>query len=122
MSDKIFHVQADVLEQFMTDVFAGIGVPRDEAAICADVLITADKRGIDSHGINRCKPIYYDRVKAGILDTTTNFEVVRETGTTAVIDGHNGMGHVIGKRSMQMAIDKASENGLGMTVVRNSTH
>jgi LDH2 family malate/lactate/ureidoglycolate dehydrogenase len=122
VSDKIFHVQADILEKFMTDVFAGIGVPRDEAAICADVLITADKRGIDSHGINRCKPIYYDRYKAGILSPTTDFEVVRETGTTAVIDGHNGMGHVIAKRSMQMAIDKAKENGLGMTVTRNSTH
>lgn len=122
MSDELYHVQADILEQFMTDVFAGIGVPREEAAVCADVLITADKRGIDSHGINRCKPIYYDRYKAGILDPETNFEVVRETGTTAVIDGHNGMGHVIAKRSMQMAIDKAKENGLGMTVTRNSTH
>lgn len=122
MSDELFHVEADVLEKFMVDVFCGLGVPRDEAAVCADVLITADKRGIDSHGINRCKPIYYDRVKAGILDTTTNFEIVRETGTTAVVDGHNGMGHVIAKRCMQMAIDKASENGMGMTVTRNSTH
>jgi LDH2 family malate/lactate/ureidoglycolate dehydrogenase len=115
-------VQADILEKFMTDVFAGAGVPRDEAAICADVLITSDRRGIDSHGINRCKPIYYDRMKAGILNPRTKFEVVRETGTTAVIDGHNGMGHVIGKKCMQMAIDKAKANGLGMTVARNSTH
>ncbi len=122
MSDKLFHVEADILENFMTDVFVGLGVPKGEAEVCADVLITADKRGIDSHGINRCKPIYYDRVKAGILNTTTNFEVVRETGTTAVVDGHNGMGHYIGKRCMQMAIDKAAENGLGMTVTRNSTH
>ena len=122
MSDELFHVEADILEKFMADVFAGLGVPADEAAVCADVLITADKRGIDSHGINRCKPIYYDRVKAGILNTTTEFEVVRETGTTAVVDGHSGMGHVIAKRCMQMAIDKAAENGMGMTVTRNSTH
>lgn len=122
MSDELFHVEADILEKFMADVFSGLGVPADEAAVCADVLITADKRGIDSHGINRCKPIYYDRVKAGILNTTTEFEVVRETGTTAVVDGHNGMGHVIAKRCMQMAIDKAAENGMGMTVTRNSTH
>lgn len=122
MSEEIFYVKADILERFMTDVFVGLGVPRSEAEVCADVLITADKRGIDSHGINRCKPIYYDRVKAGILNTTTEFEVVRETGTTAVVDGHNGMGHYIGKRCMQMAIDKAAANGLGMTVTRNSTH
>lgn len=122
VKEEIFHVQADILEKFMTDVFVGLGVPGEDAGVCADVLITADKRGIDSHGINRCKPIYYDRIKAGILDVKTEFEVVRETGTTAVVDGHNGMGHVIAKRCMQMAIDKAGANGLGMTVTRNSTH
>lgn len=116
------YVDSERLELFMTDVLAKLGIPREEAAICADVLITSDRRGIDSHGINRLKPIYYDRIKAGILDTTTNFEVVKETKTTAVIDGHNGMGHVIAKRSMQMAIDRAREYGLGMVAVRNSTH
>jgi len=78
---------ADLLETFMTDVFVACGVPRQEAAVCADILITSDKRGIDSHGINRCKPIYYDRIQAGILNPKTTFEVVRETMTTAVVDG-----------------------------------
>jgi L-2-hydroxycarboxylate dehydrogenase (NAD+) len=86
------------------------------------VLITADKRGIDSHGVGRFKPIYVDRIRTGILNPVTEFEVVREGQTTAVIDGHNGMGHVIGKRAMQMTIDKARASGLGMAVVRNSTH
>lgn len=122
MSESVFYVQADILERFMKDVFVGAGIPPDEAAVCADVLITADKRGIDSHGINRCKPIYYDRIKAGVLNPVTEFEVVRETPTTAVIDGHNGMGHVIAKRCMKMAIEKAEACGLGMTVARNSTH
>ena len=106
----------------MADVFKGVGVPEEDAKICADVLITADKRGIDSHGIGRLKPIYYDRIKAGIQHPVTNFEVLRETPTTAVIDGHDGMGHVIAKRAMAMAIDKAEHVGLGMVVVRNSTH
>ncbi len=122
MKNDSARVDVECLESFMKDVFVGVGVPEEEAATCAEILITADKRGIDSHGIGRCKPIYYDRIKAGILNTTTNFEIVRETPTTAVIDGHNGMGHVIGKRSMQMAIDKARGQGLGMVVVRNSTH
>jgi len=115
-------VDSKYLEEFMAEVFVALGVPREEAEVCADVLITADRRGIDSHGINRLKPIYYDRIKAGILNTTTDFEVVRETKTTAVVDGHNGMGHCIAKRSMQMAIDKAREYDLGMVATRNSTH
>ncbi len=107
----------------MVDVFKGVGVPEDEARICADVLISADKRGIDSHGVGRLKPIYYDRiVKGGIQKPLTEFEVVRDCKATAVVDGHDGMGMVVGKRCMQMAIDKAREHGLGMVVARNSTH
>jgi L-2-hydroxycarboxylate dehydrogenase (NAD+) len=116
------HVDFDTLERFMCAAFIRAGVPDADAAVCADVLITADKFGFDSHGFNRLKPIYLDRIKDGILDPVTQFEIVREGPTTAVIDGHNGMGHVIAKRSMQMAIDKASEFGMGMVAVRNSTH
>ena len=122
MSDNISWVSFELVERFMIDVFKEIGVPEDDARICAEVLITADKRGIDSHGAGRFKPIYYDRIKDGIQDPVTNFEIVSDGPTTAVIDGHNGMGHVIGKKSMQMAIDKAKQYGMGMVAVRNSTH
>ncbi len=122
MTDKTYWVKFDQLESFMTDVFMGVGVPADDAAVCAEVLTIADRYGIDSHGISRCKPIYYDRINIGIQQPITEFEVVKETPTTALIDGHHGMGHVIAKRSMQMAIDKAREYGLGMVAVRNSTH
>lgn len=120
--EDIIYIKAGYLEKFMADVFMGLGMPASDAGICADVLITADRRGIESHGINRCKPIYYDRIKAGTLNPITNFEIVRETKTTAVVDGHNGMGHVIGKKCMQMAISKAREYDMGMVVARNSTH
>lgn len=120
--ENLNYVPFDQMEQFMTDVFVGVGVPLEDAKVCADILITADKRGIDSHGIGRLKPIYYDRIKDGIQNPVTNFEIVKEGPTTAVIDGHDGMGHVIGKKAMQIAIDKAKKYGLGMTVVRNSTH
>ena len=112
----------DLAESFVTDVFEAIGVPRDEAAICADVLLESDRRGIESHGLNRFKPIYYDRVREGVQKATTEFEVVKKTMTTAVVDGHDGMGQVIGKKSMQMAIDMAKAYGMGMVSVRNSTH
>ncbi len=121
-SEKVAWVAIDTLERFMVDVFKGAGVPEEEARICADVLITADKRGIDSHGISRLKPIYYDRIKAGIQSPITKVEIIKEGPTSAVIDGHNGMGQVIAKRSMALAIEKAKKMGMGMVVVRNSTH
>ena len=58
----LHHIPFDDMERFMIDVFRGVGVPEEDARICADVLITSDKRGIDSHGIGRLKPIYYDRI------------------------------------------------------------
>ncbi len=110
------------IHAFITDVFIKLGVPSEDAKICADVLTESDKRGIDSHGIARLKTIYYDRIREGIQQAITNFEVVRNGPTTGVVDGHDGMGHVIAKRAMQMAIDKAKEYGMGMVAVRNSTH
>jgi len=107
---------------FMKEGFEKAGVPSHEAEICVDVLITADKRGIDSHGVGRFKPIYIDRIMDGTQKPVTNFEIVRETDTTAVIDGHNGMGHYIGVLANRMAVEKAKKHGTGIVAVRNSTH
>jgi len=115
-------LEFEVLENFMKDCLAKCGVPAEDAEIVSDVLIESDKRGIDSHGIGRLKPIYIDRMDAGILNPETKIDLIKETATTAVIDGNNGMGHVVSKKAMQMAIDKAKENGMGMVAVRNSTH
>lgn len=122
MEDQVVFIALDLLESFMSDVLKGAGVPEEDAKICANVLITADKLGIESHGIGRLKPIYYDRIKLGILNPVTEFEVVRKGPTTAVVDGHDGMGHVVAYRSMQMAIEKARQFGMGMVVARNSSH
>ena len=110
------------ITNFVVDAFKGYGIPEEDAKICADVLLESDKRGIESHGCNRFKPIYLDRIKAGIQNPVTNYEIVKETETTAVVDGHDGMGQVIGYKSMQLAIDKAKKYGMGMVVVRNSCH
>jgi Malate/L-lactate dehydrogenases len=122
MPGRIFYEPFEKMEQFMADVFVKAGVPAEDAKVCAEVLIEADKRGIDSHGVGRFRPIYIDRINAGLQKPVTEFEIIREGFTTAVVDGHNGMGQVIGKRAMQMAIDKAKKYGMGMVVVRNSTH
>ncbi len=115
-------VDWETITNFVTDAFTALGVPREEAAVCADVLIESDRRGIESHGVNRFKPIYIDRIQAGIQNPETRFEILRETPTTAVIDGHDGMGQVIGVRAMALAIEKARNYGMGMTAVRNSCH
>ena len=120
-SDSVF-VPFDKLERFMKEALMGAGVPKADAEIIADVLIESDKRGIDSHGIGRLKPIYIDRIDKGILNPVTNIEVLKDEKATAVLDGHNGMGHVVSHKAMNMAIEKAKKNGIAMTVVRNSTH
>ena len=112
----------DYLEGFMRDALVAAGVPEADARIVGEVLIESDRRGIDSHGIGRLKPIYIDRIRDRILDPVTRIEVVRDRKTTAVLDGHNGMGHVVARRAMELAIEKARAHGMGMTAVRNSTH
>ncbi|MCF7933962.1 MAG: Ldh family oxidoreductase [Spirochaetia bacterium] len=115
-------VEFEVLEQFMKDALIGAGLPEEDAAIVGEILITSDKRGIDSHGIGRLKPIYIDRIDAGILNPETKIDVIKDDMTAAVLDGNNGMGHVVSKKAMEMAIEKAQKYGMGMVAVRNSTH
>ena len=110
------------LHDFTKDAFMGVGVPEEDAEIVVDILLESDRRGIESHGCNRFKPVYIDRINAGIQQPVTNFEIIKETPTTAVVDGHHGMGQVIGYKAMSMAIAKAKEYGMGMVVVRNSCH
>jgi L-2-hydroxycarboxylate dehydrogenase (NAD+) len=112
----------EVLEKFMVNVMVKAGIPPEDAKIVADVLLQADKLGFDSHGVNRLKSIYLDRIKQGILNPVTTYKIVREGPTTAVIDGQNGMGHVISFNAMKLAIEKAKKYGMGMITVRNSSH
>jgi LDH2 family malate/lactate/ureidoglycolate dehydrogenase len=114
-------IPVSVIQAFIQDVFVGLEVPEGDAQISAEVLITSDLRGIDSHGVGRLK-YYYDRIVSRRHRPQTHMEVVKETETTALVDGHHGMGHVISHRCMQMAIEKARQYGLGAVAVRNGTH
>ncbi len=116
-------IDFETMENFMVDVFKGIGVPEEDAKTCAEVLIVADKRGIDSHGIGRLKPIYYDRIVHDKIQVPiTKIDIIRDKMATAVVDGNHGMGMVIATTCMNMAIEKARKYGMGMVVARNSTH
>ena len=119
--DNVIYVEVNILKNFIKDVFIGLQVPEMDAEIIADVIITSDMRGIESHGIQRLK-MYYDRIKEGIYNPKTEIEIVNDDNATAVIDGRCGMGHVIAYKAMKMAIEKAKKYGLGAVAVRNSTH
>jgi LDH2 family malate/lactate/ureidoglycolate dehydrogenase len=106
----------------MIDVFKAVGLPEADAKVSANVLITSDKRGIDSHGVGRFKPIYIDRILAGQINPVTKIDIVKETETTVVLDANNGMGQVVSVKAMEMIIAKAKKYGLGMAAVRNSNH
>ncbi len=118
----VVHLEWDMIEDFVNKVFMANGVPEEDAKICTDVLLDADKRGMDTHGLNRLKPIYIDRIQAEIQSAKTNWEIIKETSTTAVMDAHDGMGQVASYHAMKLAIEKAKEHGMGMVAVRNSTH
>lgn len=119
---KYATVQITFLRQFMEDALIAAGVPQNEANVAAQVLEWADVHGVSTHGIGRLKPIYINRINDNILKPTAPFDIVSETETTAVVDGHGGLGLFIGPKCMDICIDKAKKQGLAMVVVRNSTH
>lgn len=116
------YVSWQLIGDFMTAAFKAADVPEEDAKICADVLMESDRRGIESHGINRFKPIYIDRINAGIQKPVTEFEILKETPTTLVADAHDGMGMVASHKAMEMIIEKAKTYGMAMAAIRNSTH
>ncbi len=116
------YVPWDMIGDFMTDTFKAVGVPEEDAKLCADGLMESDRRGIESHGSNRFKPIYIDRINDGIQNPITKIDTLKETPTTAVLDANDGMGMVASYKAMEMAIAKAKQYGMGMVTVRNSTH
>ncbi|MHA1200018.1 MAG: Ldh family oxidoreductase [Candidatus Heimdallarchaeaceae archaeon] len=113
-------IPLDELYNFMKDVFIGLGYPEEQAIVSADILIEADLRGITSHGVQRLK-YYFVRVKAE-QHLVADYEILKDEAATAVIDGNHGNGHFISYKAMEMAIEKAKKYGVGMVVVRNSTH
>ena len=116
------YVSWELMNAFLIDAFKGYGVPETDARICADVLLESDRRGIESHGCNRFKPIYIDRILNGTLKPVTEIEILKDTPTTVVMDAHDGMGMVASHKMMKMLIEKARKYGMAGGAIRNSTH
>ncbi len=109
------------LKDFCNNVWTKVGVPEKDAQTTTDVLVMADLRGVDSHGVARL-PRYYMDLKNGWTKPTDQSRIVKETKATAIIDGGASLGQVVGRKGMELAIRKAKETAVGIVSVGNSHH
>jgi LDH2 family malate/lactate/ureidoglycolate dehydrogenase len=119
-SDRV-HVAADAAESFAQRLLLAHGLSEADAKIVAGCLVSADLRGVDTHGLARL-PIYLDRLRRGLINPRPALVPQRVTPVAAALDGENGFGFVVGTRAMNEAIEIAREYGLGLVCVRRSTH
>ena len=120
MADEV-RVWANPLIDFCVRVFQKMDVPEEDARITADVLVAADLRGIDSHGVARLRR-YVDGLRSGMMIARPQVQVVTETPVTALIDAGGGLGQPVSYRAMERALEKALQFGAGFVTVRNSNH
>ena len=114
-------ISAAPLAAFIARAFAAAGLPADDAQILAGLMVEADLRGSDTHGVIRL-PLYVRRIRAGGINTKPDIRVVSDRPSAALIDGDNGMGHLVMRRAAHLAIDKAKKTGIGWVGARMSNH
>jgi LDH2 family malate/lactate/ureidoglycolate dehydrogenase len=119
--DEPVLVWAEPLKEFCVQVFTKMDIPEEDARITANVLVTADLRGIDSHGVARLRR-YVNGLRSGMMRAHPEIKTVAETPVTARIDAGGGLGQPVSHRAMETAIRKAQEYGAGFVTVRNSNH
>ncbi len=110
------------LQEYVTRFFVQLGVPPADAGIAADVLVAADVRGVESHGVIRLNTYYGSRLRKGVMSPVTVISTVNETATTLALDAGNGLGQVAAFHAMNRCLAKAAESGVAMVTVRNSNH
>jgi len=120
MGERIV-VEISELKTFVIEVLINTGLLREDAEITADVLISADRRNIESHGVARLKR-YVDGIKSGIIIPDARLSIIKETPVSLVIDGSGGMGQPIAYNTMKMCIEKAKKGFMCFASVRNSNH
>jgi L-2-hydroxycarboxylate dehydrogenase (NAD+) len=118
---KIIYRVEDI-KDYSVRFFVKHGVSEENARISAEILVSADMRGVDSHGVIRLDTYYGSRLRSGLIDPKTPLTVLRETPTSLALDAGSGLGQVAGYHAMQRCIAKAGEVGMAMVTVRNSNH
>lgn len=119
--EPAIRTSADRLTAFAGSAFASVGVPEPDAHTIADALVDADLRGVHSHGA-RWIPSYVANLRVGSTNPRPRVREVSDGGTTAVLDGDLGQGHVVAAAASDMAVDRALEHGVGAVALRRSTH
>jgi L-2-hydroxycarboxylate dehydrogenase (NAD+) len=114
-------IPVERLKKFTSDVFVHCGCLKDEAALAAEVLILADHRGIDSHGVARLHA-YFTLLEAGEINPRPNVRKITSTSTTATVDGDNGLGLIVGPKANAIAMEMAEQHGSGWVSVKNTNH
>ena len=114
-------VAHDQLFQFTKSILQAAGCSEKDARLASEVLISADLRGVDSHGVARLVG-YVRLIDKGRVNTKPETRIIHETPSTAVLDGDSGLGLVVGPQAMKLAIEKANKVGSGWVSVRNSNH
>ncbi|MCG8310487.1 MAG: Ldh family oxidoreductase [Cytophagales bacterium] len=109
------------LRNFACRVFTKMGCPEDQAELASRALVSADLRGVDSHGVARLSG-YVRLWEAKRINPNPDIKIVHETPSTAVVDGDAGLGLVVGPKSMKIAVEKAKKVGTGWVSVKNSNH
>jgi L-2-hydroxycarboxylate dehydrogenase (NAD+) len=112
----------DDLQEYIIRYFSSFNFPVDDAQIIAKILLSADLRGIHTHGVMRIPTYYNDWLQDGYVSPRASLTTLRETASMLSLDGENSMGHVVAYRAMQRCIEKAGETGIGVVTVRNSNH
>lgn len=120
-SSGLIYASAVAADAFARSLLQAHDVPAEHAATIAHCLVSADLRGVDTHGLCRL-PIYLERVRRGLINPKPELSPKRVTPVAATLDGQNGFGFVIGTRAMTEAIAMAREFGIGVVSVRRSTH
>ena len=120
--EEAISVSGDDLKGTVASIFEKVGVPPEDAELGADVLVLADLRGVDSHGVSNMLRSYLGGYQRGEINPRPNISVVRETAATASIDSDRGLGTIVTPKAMDIAIRKAAEVGVGMVTIGNSRH
>ena len=115
-------VKGDDLMATVAGIFEKLGVPADDARLGADVLVQADLRGVDTHGVSNMLRSYVTGYQSGQINPRPAWKVVRESPSTATIDSDRGLGTIITPKAMNIAIEKAKVVGLGMVTIGNGRH
>ncbi len=122
MATKGSTVDVGKLTDFAAKALQKVGVGEEDARITAQILVAADLRGVDSHGVAHLGPFYINWIKAGRVKVKPQIKVFSHASSTAIMDGDEGLGFVVGYRAMEEAMQRAEKTGSGFVAVRNSTH